>query len=406
MSTYSTRLCSFGQGLAEGCSDKGQLFEALRDAFKKTPREERHINVILGFLSAAAESDSLFYNAKLDVLLEDEVLGKWFPILQATSTIGQLGIERLHAALDLGNAPIDSFRHLAWGRVHESINDDDLAELLAKILNKDNGVDVATEILQMRFHRSNEDPGKYSNALTTVAGKTLSIYRFDQKQRHGGSKDYALASIAAISLRSAGGAGAARTLAKNLADAIVAHQAYSFDYTILLNTVAELQPKIFLDEFLGREDMEKYQRQRLFSDDLEGRENPMRQIPDDIVISWCEGEPSSRYSNVMLAVEVFRESSKTDKLEWRPIVEVILKRAQDLETVLDQLGRTLRPSSWSGSLAEILEHRSVLLRDLCEHDNAEVASWARRQYARFQEGIVKEREMEGRRDRDRNESFE
>jgi hypothetical protein len=73
---------------------------------------------------------------------------------------------------------------------------------------------------------------------------------------------------------------------------------------------------------------------------------------------------------------------------------------------LEELGRSLRPSSWSGSLAAILEERAVLLRDLYDHDNAEVASWAKSQYGRLQQGIACEREREEKYDRHRNESFE
>ena len=132
----------------------------------------------------------------------------------------------------------------------------------------------------------------------------------------------------------------------------------------------------------------------------------MTKIPDDALIAWCEKHPSSRYPIAIAAVDAFEKSTETEKYEWRPIVNSILRNAPELEKVLEQLGRALRPSGWSGSLADILEKRSVLLRDLRDHENAEVASWAKSHYIRLQQGITTEREREQAWAIDRNESFE
>ena len=85
------------------------------------------------------------------------LLGEWLAILQITAAIDQRSVERLHEALDLGKAPIHSFKQLAWGRVHESIGDDDLALLLEKMLTKEGGLGVVLEILNMRFHQGKEE---------------------------------------------------------------------------------------------------------------------------------------------------------------------------------------------------------------------------------------------------------
>ena len=135
-------------GLGEGCRDKQELFKALYEAIKATSSEQRQISVLLGFLSSCAKADPSFYNSTLDKLIDDDLLGEWFPIIQTTSTIDERGVERLHEALELGKAKIHTFQYLAWGRSHESISDDDLAALIGKILSKEGGIYVALEILQ------------------------------------------------------------------------------------------------------------------------------------------------------------------------------------------------------------------------------------------------------------------
>ena len=62
----------------------------------------------------------------------------------------------------------------------------------------------------------------------------------------------------------------------------------------LLNKLAKVQPTIFLDVFLEGDDVEDYQRRRMFSDDLELHDNPLSQISDIDILSWCEKDTSSR----------------------------------------------------------------------------------------------------------------
>ncbi|MGH7874023.1 MAG: hypothetical protein ACREQO_17620, partial [Candidatus Binatia bacterium] len=140
VSKNGARLHSFGRGLADGCSDKQEMFNLLRAESEKIPPEQRNISVFLGFLVGTAINDPSSYNSMLDTLVHDDVLGQWFPVFQTTSTIDQRGIERLHEALDHGKAQIQTFRYLAWGRAHESMDDDELAGLLGKIFLKEEGV--------------------------------------------------------------------------------------------------------------------------------------------------------------------------------------------------------------------------------------------------------------------------
>lgn len=406
VSSRGSRLHIFGRGLADGCSDKHEMFNILRTEIEKTSPENRNISVLLGFLSASAESDQSFYNSTLDTLVSDDVLGQWFPIFQTTSTIDQRGVERLHEALDLGRAQIHTFQYLAWGRAHESINDDELAGLLKKLLSKEDGLGVAIEILQMRFHGRNKESSKCSDSLIAVARDVLSMYSFDEKRRRQSNHDYDLAAIARICLDGKDGVPAATQVGQHLATAIMEHRVYAFEYPRLLGSLAQAQPITFLDVFLGGNNVEDNQRRRMFSHDIESRSIPLDQIPDGELLSWCEKDCAVRYPIVASAIQPFTQSAETGKLEWKRVVYAIFERAPDLDAVLEQFAAAIRPKSWSGSLADLLLQRVVLFQELYEHDNAEIRAWARSQYSDLQESIRKEREWEEQRRRERNESFE
>lgn len=406
VSTHNTRLHSFGRGLADGCSDKQELWHILCAQLEKTPSEKRQINVFLGFLSSCAESDPAFYNSILDNLISDDLLGEWLPIFQTTSTIDKRGVERLHEALYTGKAKIHTFQYLAWGRVHESISDDNLADLLKEMLSKEEGIGVVIEILKMRFHRPKEELPEYSRSLIAVARSVLSMYSFPDKRGRHNNLDYDLAQIAHICLNVQDGINAATEICQHLAEAITDNHIYAFDYPDLLNILARTQPFVFLDVFLGNDGIEDYQRRRMFADDFERRNNPLNQISDDDLIAWCDNDPEDHYPLIASAIQAFSESAETSELAWKPIVYSIFEKAPDLGVVFEHLADAIRPTSWSGSRADILQKRSVLFLSLYQHEDEEIRAWAIGQYSTLQETIKGEREWEERHNRERNESFE
>ena len=406
VSTFNVRLRNFGIGLAEGTSDKTALFQALHDALGKTPPEKRQFGVIRGFLSSCAESAPSFYNATLDTLIMDELLGEWFPEFQVTSTIDHRGVERLHEALDLGVAQIHAFQYLAYGRAHESISDDDLASLLEKIHLKEGGIDVALEVLFYRFNTKEKESLKYSDRLIAVARNIMTAFSFDDKRAKQHSHDYKLTAVVRVCLNGTNGNQAASIMCQNLAKAISENRIYSFDFPQLLNKLAKMQPTIFLDVFLGRDDIEDYRLRRVFSDDFGLHGGPVNQISDEEILSWCEKGTSSRYPLVASMVKAFNQSDETGKYEWKPFVYTIFDKAPVLEVVLECFADALIPTAWSVSRADILEKRAVLYESLYGHDNEEIAAWAENQYRELQEVIRMERDRESQLNHERNERFE
>lgn len=406
VSTDNVRLYIFGKGMAEGCNDKQELWQSLYNQLKKTPPEKRQIRVLQGFLSAFAEVDPKFHDSILDCLITDKLLGEWFPIFQMDSIIDKRGIERLHEALDYGKASIDTFHNLAFGNASKCISDDDLASLLIKIFSKTYGAHVAIKIITMRLYQSDGGSPEYSSELIEVIRRCLSMYPFSKEQRNKNSSDYELVKIANICLNGKDGIAAAITLCQNLLESITNDQIYAFDYPDLFSCLANMQPIVFLDVFLGDDMTGDYRLRRLFSDDFEIRANPLRKIADEDLISWCDIDPANRYPLIASTAQTFTKSTKTGELEWTPVVSTMFKKAPNLESILENIVKHIRPSSWSGSRADILQQRSVLFQSLSQHDNSEISVWATNQYSALQEAIKEERKWEDSHNREQNESFE
>ncbi|MCB1551898.1 MAG: hypothetical protein KDJ26_07870, partial [Alphaproteobacteria bacterium] len=322
-----------------------------------------------------------------------------------TSQIDQKALKRLHDSLKRNKVDVGEYSHIAWGRVHESIEDDDLAGLLEEILQKENGYFQAAEILKMRFHQK-KDPSLHSSKLLSVARATLAACDFSGGRRGHDLMDYDLGEIATVCLSEKGHAKEVKEICDNLYEAIVANRVYGSSLKKYMATLSEKQPLIFLESFLGNKEVSDFKRSRIFSSNFERGENPLNRISDQTLIDWCDEDPESRYPLIADALQPFEKCSETGNMVWRKVVYSLLEKAPDLKSILDNLTGSIRPGGWSGSLADILQTRLTLFEELKDHPNEEVRSWSKGQLSSLRREIEDIREWEDKRNRDINESFE
>lgn len=407
LTAQNRRIVIFGNGLGDGCDDKRKLWEILRRHCDRIPRDKLRLGVMFGFLSTCAKTDNDFFNETLDAILNDALLGVDFPAFQTVSSIDNKGVNRLHSALDNGIAHINTFFNLAWGGSHESIGDDDLAELVSKIASKDGGLKVAVEILKMRFHWDEKDKRHISTHLSFVSGQVLSAWLLSTDRQKGrGNLDYDLTVISKVIIGGDDASKAADEISTAIVQAIVENTIYPSDVPGLLGVIAARQPIIFLNSFFNPEALKHYQLKRVFCDDFRRSDNPISLIPDDIIISWCDADPQTRYLLIAGTIEPFCKLEETKELAWRPFVFKLLDKAPNIKPVLDRIIKAMRPMSWSGSLADKLQKRSLLLQVLFEHPNEEVSAWSKTNYQLMLDWISEERKSEERERTRRNESFE
>jgi hypothetical protein len=349
----------------------------------------------------------LKYQQNLDSLVEDEVLGQWFPNFQTTSKIDARGIGRLHKSLDGNIVVIDNFRQIGYyGHRHEAINDDDLAALIQKILTKDGGLIVAVEILKMRFDKSQDRPMNYSKSLVATARSVLANFPYHEGRNKNIQRDYSfsLAQIANVCLRGEDGVELTKKICQALAKGLQKLSTSVFDYQHLLQSLAGVQPYIFLDAFIGSNAMESGV--STSRDHPERDDNPVNQIPNSTLISWCEQNPEIRYPQLVSSVQTYIETKEEGDVQWKPITYSILEKSPDLQAILSILATKIHPMSWAGSLADVMEKRSTLFTSLYDHPASEVRSWARKKHEQLKISIQKRREDEHRRNKQRFERFE
>ena len=399
LSKDGARIFTFGQGLANGGVNPEQIWQDFCQQLTLIEEDLRIYQVMRGFLNGISRKDTNLSEELLNKAVTDKVLAVVFPLLQTSVEIMPEAVERLKKSLEYGEAPIRQYQCLAYGRAHETINDDDLCELLSLISSQEGGVVVSAKILQMRLHAHRGET--LGESIIFLGQELLLKYQFagiDNCQI-----DYVLAEIVRACLVGEAAEDNAKTLCKNLCEAYTDHSIYSSDYDHVVEALAATQPEVFLESFLS-EDVKSYSLDRIFR--LPTRVNPMAHIDDDIIVGWCEQNPETRYPKVASVIIPFRRAEQGKSLEWTPLAQTIINNFYDPSVILNEFKSTFRPTTWSGSRADILQSRICLIQELKEHEHQPVVDWAIKEEKKFEKEIQSEREWEMKRETDRNERFE
>lgn len=398
VANYSYRLWDFGAGLADGCKDIQKIWTMLYEQLEKTPPDRRQLSVLIGFLSSCASHDPSSYNAILDSLVEDELLGQSFPYFQIFP-IDARGIERLHRSLDIDKAHVSSFRDIARGSHGDAVDDESLAALVQKIISKDGGLFIAVEILSTRFLRSNNESIEYSSRLIAIGCDVLSNFPYKYPHNRNNNLDYYLAQIAEVCLT--GQPGIARNICQNLSG----FQEYviSSFYPRLLGCLAKTHPYIFLDEFVGNKG---FGFQIVSFDDVGQYDNSVGQIPENVLLQWCEKDLETRCLQLLSYLQPYGRPKDTDELSWKPVILSIIKKSPNVRAILAKIEKTIKPKSWSGSYADALEKRLVLFTALFNHSDPIVQDWAKKQHSQIQSIVEERRKNELKENKKRFERFE
>ncbi len=405
LSSDGARLFSFGQGLADGCSNPEKMWRDFHEQLSLIEESKRNYMVLRGFLNALQKKDENCCEAFLNETVSDNILAIAYPYLQTGVKINKQGVERLKKSLDIEVSPIWQYNNLAYGRVHETIEDCDFCELLRMIASKPKGIEVSIEILNMRLHGRSEG-NILSDEIIYIGQELLLKHGFTQKDNKADQIDYKLAKIIKACLAGETGEETARVLCNMLAEAILKGDVNSMDYDYVLGALAAMKPETFLDAFLGRATGYEGRIKWLFSDAVRSRTKLITHISDEIVINWCDANPNIRYPIVASNIVPFRKSNTTNLYEWTPLALQIVNNSPDPILALNEFKSSLRPKSWSGSLAEIMSMYLGLISVLKNHESSEVANWANNEEKVFEKEICSEREWEIKRESEHNERFE
>lgn len=399
----SQKTLLLGRGLGMACISVPECWSRLRDEFLKTSESRPGAQLLGGFLQSAMARDPNETEALLDEALGDERLHPYLLYRQLNAGVNGEAFKRMMKMIALATVPVSTFRHLAAGRAHEGLDDEQLHAVLQAIMGREGGDLVAAEILGMRVFGRRADKLPISESLKATAREFLARV---QPARGAARLDHLLGQVIGVAFDKPEHEPQVRAFCAEILAAFKSRKIFALDLGEIITALTKTFPRIVLDIFVDQEIGKGRIGGSIFKDMIGARASPLDAIPEDVWMAWAAEKPETRYE---LLARVMRFSGARDgkhPIGWSPAATKLIEVAPDSRKVLDALLQRFRPNSWGGSLADTLAAMTPLIETLKEHPKPEIAAWANERAPAFAADIERERAQEAVENSARDQTFE
>ena len=355
------RIWSFGQGLATCAPDAMVVWRFLVTAYSDADPALRDARLLCGFLQEVAQQDRAVVAGILDDALWNPQLLGCLPQLHMAIGVDAFGVDRLIQAIDSGSVPADSFRYLALGRATDPIAGDVLRNLLVRISELPEGIDVAMDILHMRLYSDHSDGRTAAPELKAAGRELLMRCTF---QGHAHREFHNAAEVAEACLKEPVGIPVAQQIALLLRQAAWDHLTHGMDTDALLAGLLRLHPGPVLSTLFSGTDEDLRASLHLLEPLRDHQVSPLASVTTETVMTWCEGDPDKLYPIAASLVPFTRREESGGQQLWTDCALALIQNAPDPEAVLIEFVDRFRPRGWSGSAADIIEAHGELLDQL------------------------------------------
>jgi hypothetical protein len=391
------RVGQFGEGLAMGKSNLGDMWHCLVDAVASAPEKKRNIQVLKGFLYTASTRDREITATFLDAAIDDPILGPWFPSLQMSLVMDQEGARRLEKSLQLGLAPSWTYGNL-WHYWRDSISTDIFRRLIHGIALLPKGYDFAVESLSMWLHTARDSKRLIDKQIVLCGRELIQEYTFERSDRNG---EYHLSEIIDACFLGEDAVKDAIAFCHKIKEAVKEYRLYPSTHYHLFESLFRTQPVVALNEFVC--DDPANTRMIINEIDQQAR-NPLNVVPTDVLISWAKINSPIRYPRLAGAVNPI-ERAAGGEIVLSEVALKVLNEAPDKLAILTVLGKKMLSYGWRASRSDTVntyDKLRTLPQAFFADADPRVVAWAQEYDAELARLAEKERAGERRTD----ESFE
>lgn len=398
----------FGYGLLRDYPYQRQLFEELMSILHHCSDQKIDIAILGGAIQGIAETDE---NLAEDLLLEikdDTLLKKYVVFLEIKAGLSSQSTERLLSIAEDEEIPATAFLLLIIGMAHKAFSNERFTSLIQKLILKNNGIEVSIDLFKMRFFGV-EDSNQHSAVLLECARKVVFELAASKRSQFSDNFDYGLAEVCQVCFADQTGLEQIERACFEIFRANTESRIYSFYLEKTLCALANLRPSAFLNA-LYSDKMDFSSLQFRFEDDSFGREQPLWNVSADKLIEWCNQQSDDHFAGIAKMMNPFsnEEASSSDEngVGISEKVLTFLNAAPNPQTVVSAFYSNIAPSGWSGSLADVLEQRRLVLDTLISSPNQTISETANSESAKLQERVQAIRREEQIEIRRYEESFE
>lgn len=406
-------LWCFGQGLARGSQNKAETFEFIVNFVETIPLEDVQPNLLGGYIWEVHQSDPSLARTMQERILEETKLKDHFVYLLCSTPLEPWGIKQLIELAREGSLDAWKFSHISLGRAHETIPDNDLAELIDAIVKHPNGLSAALQIMDMRFfideastYRPNQDILSSGRKLIAkLAGMSMNEIRALKSHGFDRTCNFCLGKNAPISEIS--------EIVDLIFEGIESLRLHSFELGDLISPLLKNFPELLLDKIFLGDERENLRRDMLFRNRSYGSHKPMlNEVPINRLLAWC-GQDQEKILNLANIISPYTTLGErkhplngVDRVELSEHMMTILDAAEDKSKIIDIIFSLTWPSGWTGSLASILEARARALAALTDYPSTIVKKIVAEKLREIEQSIHEHRTREANEDSKREQRFE
>lgn len=410
----SNALFMFGRGLAKGSSDQTLTFRTLIYLMQQQKLAEVQSTVYQGFIAGVYETNP-FLSRKLQVsVLDVPELRPHFIRILLTTPAESWKTDKLIELTRMEELEISSFRDMQF-YLRNYFTDNDLSRLLHAVNNLKDGIYASAEILYQRLLKNIASNELYAVGKQIIV-KLLSLPRGWFQIQNFGTKvvEYFIKAY----LPESATENEVCNIIDVLCEGIETSRLIIDDYIEgTIRYLVEHYAECVLDRVFLIGNISERLANLLFTVKIDRYLSPLNLLSIERVLNWCNGD-QNRIQRVASLVSPYicldkksRLPEKSKEVTLSPHIKALLDVAEDkaamVETIFDNtiLNKTLI-KSWTGSLANILEERSLAVAELLNHPSFEVQKITRDKLIELGEKIKYERELEAKENSQREQKFE
>lgn len=372
LAAESSRTFLLGQGVAASCESLAECWRRLREQFLQMAPRARSPQFLAGFLAAAHTRCPSDGEQILDDVLDDPRLHMHLLHWQVSAGVRGGAFMRLMEALTHDTVPLGSFRHLAAGRAHEALDDGQFHALVATILGKDDGSEVATEIMGMRaFGRVSEDLPVSEQLKET--GRLFLARVVLGMRGHG---DHMLGEVVKVAYDKPEHETLAREFCERILVAYSTYRISEWEASEVVTALASTVPEAVLDLLVEKARDNPRMGTTLIESMADHRVCPVDAMADTVWIAWAAQRPKTRFELLARTVRYADADGPDQAQGWSRVARQLIDLAPEPIQVLNAFYQRFQPTRFSGSFAENLAGRLSLIHALDGHANADIADWA------------------------------
>nr|WP_319564058.1 hypothetical protein [uncultured Rhodoferax sp.] len=381
----------FGKGLALAAPDIDACWQQLVAAFAQVEPSKQDTRLLAGFVEGVYHVDSSVVDRLLNPAVCDPVLAEYFPRLEL-SQCGDAGGRRLLASMAHSAAPVSSYSWIGHGQLGDGMSMTMYREILLNLSQLPGGFEIVIDALGMKYFRCRSDSLPLSGELLSLGREVLGMFNFDAV---GNNSDYHLTEVAGVCMQGPEATTAAIEFCQRFAEALQDDGRSAYSFGALAETLFKLQPIAALNAFLGQP-LTAMGRSSVSQFSRSGK-SVVNSADADVLLAWVKESPTVRAPQVAAEIDIYRTDAQGNFV-WSPIATSLLEIAPNKQDVLDGFVKHFHPVSWSESLAKVLRPYQVLVTQLVNSVDADIAVWAKGQLSQMNERINQERWSEQRTD--------